>query len=98
MEMAAAEHHLNGLISQNTGAMTLENIRKRIDKHGTEHLLDALPLPEDLLWVQHSVANPKTALVIGGSSVYEVVAYLARYGDRGMSRSTIYFISADIQE
>jgi hypothetical protein len=65
--------------------MALENIRSCIAKYGTGDLLDALPLPEDLLWIQHSVANPKTALVIGKSGIFDVVAYLTRYGEKGMS-------------
>jgi hypothetical protein len=62
--------------------MALENIRKRIIKYGTEHLLDALPLPEDLIWIQHSAANPTTALVIGKSEGCHIVAYLTRYGEK----------------
>jgi hypothetical protein len=63
-------------------AMAIDNIRKRIVKYGTEHLLNALPLPKDLHWVQHSAANPTTALVIGISDGSHVLAFLTRYGDK----------------
>jgi hypothetical protein len=62
--------------------MAIENIRRRLRKYGTEHLLDALPLPEDLDWILHPLANPDTALVVGGSENSPVLAFLTRFGDK----------------
>jgi hypothetical protein len=64
--------------------MAIENIRRRVRKYGTEHLLDALPLPEDLDWIQHIATIPSTALVIGGSEKHHVLAYLIRFGDKNI--------------